>query len=193
MTVAEALEIYEVEDVADINPVPRGYELIDGELVEIPSMGVESSLVLGRIFYLLHGWCEQTQLGIAIAGEAGYRCFPWKPKQVRKPDVAVILCDPKTFIAPKGDAGIVPDLVVEVVSPNDTVVDLDTRVREFLRAGTKLVWVVNPDTREVLARRADGTIQSFTEPADLTGENLLPGLRVSLAAFLPPLRTAPTV
>lgn len=190
MTVAEALEIYEVEDVADIDPVPKGYELIDGELVEIPTMGAESAIVLGRVFRHLDRWCEQTRLGVAVTGEAGYRCFSWKTKQVRKPDVSVILCDPDTFVAPKGDFRIVPDIVVEVASPNDTLVDLSIRVGEFLRAGTKLVWLVIPETRTVqIYRQGEPTIQILTDPAELTGENLLPGFHVPLAAFLPPLPT----
>lgn len=185
MTTAEMLETYEVEDVADIDPVPRGYERIDGQLVEIPDMGFESSLVVGRVFHLLHTWCEKTQAGIAVTGEAGYRCFSWKPRQVRKPDVSVILCDPKAFLAPKGDSPTVPDLVVEVVSPNDTVVELEIRIREFLRAGTRLIWVVNPDARTALIYRSDGTVQSLTDPADLTGETVLPGFTTPFATFLP--------
>lgn len=191
MTVAEAMEIHEVEDVTEIDPIPKGYELIEGVLVEKPNLGAESSLVVGRIFRRLDTWCEGTKLGIAVTGEAGYRCFDWKPKLVRKPDSSVILCEPASLVVPKGDFRIAPDLVVEVVSPNDRVSELDEKIGEFLEAGTRLVWIVNPELRTVLIRRANGTLQLLSDPAELSGEDVLPGFAVALADFLPKI-VAPT-
>ncbi|MGL4424599.1 MAG: Uma2 family endonuclease [Gemmataceae bacterium] len=165
--------------------VPKGYELIDGALVEMPSMGVESSVVLGRLFVSLHQYCENTRCGIAIAGEAGYRCFPHKRSQVRKPDVSVILGDPDTISIPTGDFERVPDLVVEVVSPNEAHENLSQKIRDFRKAGTRLMWIIEPGLRSVTIERADGTITRLEEPAELTGESVLPGFSVALSAFLP--------
>jgi Uma2 family endonuclease len=185
MTTAELLELYEVDDPADLEPVPKGYELIDGELVEKPDMGAESGVVLGEVFFVLRTFLGNHPLGVAVTGEAGYCCFPDRPGQVRKPDVSVILCDPAAFTVPRGHFRVVPDLVVEVVSPHDTVYDTDEKVHDFLRAGTKLVWVVNPVLRAVLIHRADGTLTRLQDPAELTGEDVLPGFTTPLAAFLP--------
>jgi Uma2 family endonuclease len=190
-TTEELLELYEVEDAADLDPIPDGYELIDGELVETPDMSVESGWVIGKLFRLLDDWCERTKTGVALTGEVGYRCFPARPGRVRKPDVSVLLANPDTFVPGRGDSRDVPALVVEVVSPNETVYDLDARVHQFLGAGTRLVWVVNPVLRTVLVRRADGTVQLLTDPAELTGESVLPGFATPLAAFLPPVPATP--
>jgi Uma2 family endonuclease len=169
----------------DPDRVPKGFEIINDELVEKPAMGFESSWVVTRLTVILDHYCSERANGVTVSGEAGYRCFPGKPRQVRKPDVSVILCDPATFVPPRKTYRSAPDLVVEVVSPNDTVYDLDTKVQEFLTAGTKLVWVVNPQLRTVLIHRPDGSLQLLTDPAELTGENVLPGFATPLAAFLP--------
>jgi Uma2 family endonuclease len=191
MTTAELLERYEVEDPADLDPIPKGYELVDGQLVEKPPMGAESGLVLGRLFRRFDDWCESTRAGIAVTGEVGYRCFRHKPRQVRKPDVSVILCDPDTFVVPREDFRVVPALVVEVVSPNETVEELSGKVDDFLAAGTALAWVVEPIRRAVTIYRADSTVSQLRDPADLTGETVLPGFTTPLAAFLPRRPAAP--
>jgi Uma2 family endonuclease len=99
--------------------------------------------------------------------------------------VAVILGDPDAIIVPRGDFRVVPALIVEVVSPNETADDLDGKIEDFLRAGTVLVWVIHPLRRTVMIHRANGTISRLRDPADLTGEDVLPGFAVPLAAFLP--------
>jgi Uma2 family endonuclease len=183
-TTASLAEL-DAADRRDPLDVPKGYELIDGKLVEMPAMGYESSWVVGELFFLLRTYLARQAICVAATAEASFACFPGRPKMVRKPDISVILCDPAGFIPPRKNQRSAPDLVVEVVSPNDTVSDLDAKIHEFLQAGTKLVWVVNPETRTVLVRRADGTLQLLTDPAELTGEAVLPGFTTPLAAFLP--------
>jgi Uma2 family endonuclease len=188
MTVAEMLDTYEVDDLADLDPIPKGYELIDGDLVEKPDMGAESSVTVGRLFRQLDTWCEQHKAGLAVTGEAGYRCFSHKPRQVRKPDVSVLLGDPVQIVVPPGDFLIVPSLVVEVVSPNETMNELTLKIEDFLATGTDLAWAVEPQLRMVFIPRADGTVTKLRDPATLSGESILPGFSIPLASFLPPVR-----
>lgn len=184
-TTEEFLELYEVDDPADIDPVPKGYELIDGELVETPEMSEEAGWVVGKLYQHLDAWCERTKLGVALTGEIGYRCFVRRPRQVRKPDIAVIEANPDTYVLTRGDSRHVPVLVVEVVSPNETVDDLGDKIDDFLGAGTALAWAIEPVRRSVTIYRADGTLSRLRDPAELTGEGVLPGFAVPLAAFLP--------
>jgi Uma2 family endonuclease len=170
--------------------VPEGFELIDGVLVEMPEMGYRSSYVTSELFFHLRTHLTTHPVGVAATAEASFACFPGRPRLVRKPDISLILCDPKTFVPPDVNCPTVPQLVVEVVSPNDKLTEMEDKITLFLAAGTQLFWVVDPDGRSVLIHRADGTITRLREPADLTGENLLPGFRVPLAAFLPPLPAA---
>lgn len=165
--------------------VPKGYELIDGELVEMPDMCAKSSWVWTELYFQLRSFLAKSKLGIAAGSDASYACWPDRPKHVRKPDVSFIRCDSEQFILPDVNYQVAPDLVVEVISPNDLASELDEKVQEFLDAGTCLFWIVNPVLRTVLIRRADGTLQLLNDPAELSGEGVLPGFKVALADFLP--------
>ena len=184
MTTTELLERFQVEAVSEIDPIPDGYELIDGELREMPNMGAQSSWVGSELYHQLRLFLTANPIGVAIAGEAGYRCFG-RAAKVRKPDVSVIVCDPRTFVIPREDFRVVPNLVVEVVSPNETVEGLNGKVVDFRRAGTALIWVIDPSTRSATITRGDGTMAQLFEPAELSGEDVLPGFTLPLAAILP--------
>lgn len=170
-----------------VDDVPPGYEFIDGQLVE-KATGAESSWVAGEVYDHVKAYCRRSGAGVAFVADLGFRCFPHKPEQVRKPDVSVIACDPAGYVPPVGWETTVPTLVVEVVSPNETAYDLADKVKDFRRAGVPLIWVITPPHREATVYRADGSVSFVTEPADLSGENVLPGLVVPLAAVLPAVR-----
>jgi Uma2 family endonuclease len=103
---------------------------------------------------------------------------------LRFPDVSVLRA------SRRGEFGINPafipipaDLVVEVLSPNDRIKDVDDKVKDFLKAGFSLVWVVNPDWRNVHIYRRDGSIQLLSEQDEITGEGALPSFRCKVAEF----------
>lgn len=175
------LWIEDDEPVIDPEMVPRGYELIDGTLVEKPKMGFESGFTATRLIRLLGNFLDDKPLGVLASSDATFACVPERPSQVRKPDVAVILCNPETFVPPRSNFTKAPELLVEVVSPTDTVYKLDQKIKEFMSAGTKLAWIVNPESRSVLIRRADGTTTEIVEPGELSGENILPGFTLPLS------------
>ncbi len=70
-----------------------------------------------------------------------------------------------------------PDLAVEIVSPNDRFSDVQAKVREYLAAGTRLVWVVWPEGRSVIVHGADGVVELGPEDV-LSGADVLPGFEV---------------
>lgn len=74
-----------------------------------------------------------------------------------------------------------PDLAVEVLSPSDDPVDVQQKVRDYLEAGARLVWVVAPSARAVTVYRADGSARLLREGEALEGEDVLPGLHIPLA------------
>ncbi|HVH66343.1 MAG TPA: Uma2 family endonuclease [Gemmatimonadales bacterium] len=93
-----------------------------------------------------------------------------EPRRERVPDPA-----------PQGFAALAPDLVVEVRSPSDRPGDTLGKVADWLSAGTRLVWVVDPERRLTHIYRPDGT-QATVESLD--GEDVLPGFSCDLAALL---------
>jgi Uma2 family endonuclease len=164
--------------------VPKGYELVDGKLVEL-NAGAKSGWVGMRLARRLDEHCEATGAGWAFGAETVCRCFDGK-KTARKPDTSFVGHGRlKGEQLPPGDLFLAPDLAVEVVSPKDTVYELDAKVEDSLAAGVSLVWVVNPQTRTVVVHRHNGTMSKVREGQELDGEEVVPGFRCSVAAFLP--------
>ena len=81
--------------------------------------------------------------------------------------------------------GVCPDLCVEVVSPTNTSVKVAQRITEFLAAGARLVWEVQPEVRAVLIHRADGTAQHVRGDEVLSGEDVLPAFAVPVSKLFP--------
>jgi Uma2 family endonuclease len=161
------------------------YELIDGELKE-RNVSVLSSLVASRIIRELGNHAEANRLGAVLPPDCGYRCFPWKPRRVRRADVSFIRADRlNDEVVSAGDCPIAPDLAVEVISPNDSAAELNLKVEEYLRAGVKLVWVIDPEIRTVDLYRSDGTTQRLRETDTLSGEDVLAGFECRVAALFP--------
>lgn len=158
-------------------PDGKGFELVDGQLVEKP-MGWIASRIAVRIAHLIELLCEKERLGWVFESECGYRCFPDDPNKVRKPDVSFIRADrlPDEH-DPDGWLQVPPDLAVEVISPRDLVSDTNRKVQEYLDAGVRLVWVVDPGTRTAVVHRADGSVAKLRETDELDGEDVLPGFR----------------
>ncbi len=178
---------YTPEDLLSLPDDGKAYELVGGNLVE-KHVGGFADWVSGRILRLLGNLGEDRGLGWAIS-ETGYQCFPDDPRKVRKPDVSFICRGrlPDEQI-PAGHIPIPPDLAVEVVSPNDTVYEVDTKIEEYLAAGVPLVWVVNPETRIVHIYRSDRSVVRLVPTDELTAPGLIPDLRYRVADLftLPP-------
>ena len=171
---------YRPEDLLEMEAGHR-FELIDGQLVE-RNMGAKSSRVGFNATRLLDNHAAPNNLGLVFPAGCGYQSFADDPDRVRYPDGSFIqhgrLPEDK---APKGHVRIAPDIMIEVVSPNDTAWETDQRVDDFLRAGTRLVWVIYPDTRIVQVYRQGGSSMRLTANDQLSGEEVLPGFRCSVS------------
>jgi Uma2 family endonuclease len=169
-------------------PDRERYELVDGELVEVPAMSLEGSAVQLRLGRFLGAHVDAAKLGVVMGSDASYQCFPDDPARVRRPDVSFIRRG--RLVADQyqlGHCRIPPDLVVEVVSPNDFHHDVVEKVREYQAAGVALVWVVSPEIRSVMVYRADGSTSDLRASDELTGEEVLPGFRTLVADIFPDL------
>ncbi|MBX9626824.1 MAG: Uma2 family endonuclease [Gemmataceae bacterium] len=168
----------------DLYGLPDGgdhYELIDGVPVE-KKMGAEADRITVRLSSRLDAHCERTGCGLVFGGQTGYRCFPSKPRQLRKPDLSFVAAGrlPGGRV-PKGDFNIPPDLAVEAVSPNDGYEEVADKIADFKDAKVRLIWVISPKTRTVLIRRADGTLAEIDETGTLSGEDVVPGFSCPVA------------
>jgi Uma2 family endonuclease len=177
---------YTAEELLTLPHADR-YELRHGILVE-RDMGTESNWLAGRVLFLISLFLETHQLGYPFGSETSYACFPDDPRHAPRPDVSVIrfgrLPDEKL---PKGHCKIRPDLVVEVVSPNDTAEEVSDKVVDFQSVGVPLIWVIYPGTRRVLIHRLAsdqrGRVSELTEADTISGEDVLPGFTCAVSEF----------
>jgi Uma2 family endonuclease len=188
MPVAELNHLEEVDAIDfTVHDLPQGYELIDGQLMEKPAMSFANTMIAGDLFIALHTYFKSHPIGVAVPPEASYQCFPHRPEQIRKPDASAILCEPVKFQRTEPHGLVVPAVVVEVVSKNEKHYDLEGKIDDFLKAGTRLVWVVNPERRRVTVHYPDLTTRVVLESGTLSGEDVLPGFALPVASILPPV------
>src|SRR6267378_2358497 len=100
---------------------------------------------------------------------------------VRAPDVAFVRRDRLPDPATTGFPEMAPDLVVEVLSPDDRPGETLAKVGDWLEAGARLAWVIDPQRRLARVYRADGTESLLAESDALDGEDVLPGFSCPLA------------
>lgn len=158
------------------------YELLDGELLEMSPAGFRHNRILVEIAFYLRSHVRSANIGAISAGDTGV-VLRRNPDRVRAPDICFIAA----HRVPKGDASvgfleIVPDLVVEIVSPSDTATQVQQKTEEWLQAGARLVWTVYPETRTVVSQTIE-TIRLLHDTDTLTGEPVLPGFSVPVAAL----------
>jgi Uma2 family endonuclease len=193
MSTAATKTRYTPEDLLTMEDGDR-YELVDGRLVERQT-SFWSSYVAGQVLGTLLNFCDNQPLGWVFPGGVGYQCFPDAPGNVRRSDVSFIALKrlPLDQATTAGHVPLPPDLAALVLSANDLAYEVDRKVNEYLTAGVRLVWVVNPTTRTVMVHRADGSVSRYHEQDEITGEDVLPGFRCPVAAFfrLPTTSAAP--
>jgi Uma2 family endonuclease len=158
------------------------HEVVDGELVMSPKNNYEHETICGRLFAALHEFNRKKRLGLVVGSSAGH----WMAnRNCRAPDISFIPQERlrQLGFSPKSRKFFpgAPDLAVEVLSPNNTRGEIDARLRDFFSSGTRLVWIVNPDTESVEVCHSL-TQRALVGPgAELDGEQLLPGFRYPVA------------
>jgi Uma2 family endonuclease len=173
--------IYTAEDLMRLSSEGKRCELVKGELVEMAPTGGRHGRVSSRIDRRLGNFVEQHGLGEVFAAETGFR-LARNPDTVRAPDVAFVARErlPSPDL-PTGYPELAPDLVVEVLSPSDTAVQVQAKVEDWLRAGVRLAWVVYPDTRSVVVYRSLSEVVVLGEEDNLQGDPVLPGFSCPVA------------
>jgi Uma2 family endonuclease len=158
----------------------RRYELLDGVLVEMAPPGGEHSGIASAVNFHLRTFIEARQLDYLVGSEVGV-VLQRNPDRVRAPDVYAIARNrlPGRRL-PKAYLEVVPDLIVEVISPHDRAAELEEKLEDWLRAGARLVWVVYPRTRSILAHHGLSDVRVFREGDLLDAEPVLPDFACSV-------------
>lgn len=155
---------------------------VRGAVYETMPPGGRHGLIAALLSMVLRLWAKQGAHG-CVGVESGF-VLAHSPDTVRGPDVFFIRADrmPPTGV-PEGFWLIHPDLAVEVVSPSETAEDVREQVRDYLRAGTPLVWVISPRTQEVVAHTPDGFARTYSRDDLLEAPTILPGFTCPVHAL----------
>jgi Uma2 family endonuclease len=173
--------------VAELASLPdRGncYELIDGELRMMSPAGSEHGRIAAGITAALWHHVRKNALGTVYAAETGF-LLSQDPDTVRAPDVAFVRHERLDEVADvEGYLPLAPDLVVEVVSPNDRFTDVEAKVQVWLDAGAQMVLVVDPGTRTIRVHRTMERIVVLRETEQLDASDVVSGWKIAVADLL---------
>lgn len=156
-------------------------ELVRGRLVREPRPASLHGRLLARMIHLLYELVEAGGHGVVLA-DPGVVLFR-DPDTVRGPDIAFFSSEripesgyATTFWGP-------PDLAVEITSPSNRASATQEKVADYLDAGVRVVWIVDPPTRSVTVYESGGSARLLRHDQVLEGGDVLPGFRLPLAAL----------
>lgn len=160
------------EELEHVSYPDKVTELIRGRLVVREPPGTRHGAIASRLTHLLADFVYRNGRGVVFAQDTGFQ-IQSNPDTVRAPDVAFLAAERAGAIHDRGYARVAPDIVAEVLSPDDRPGEVRDKVADWLAAGVKLVWVIDPRRRARDVYRADGSVA--TGESHLDGENVLPG------------------
>ena len=155
-------------------------ELVLGELVMMSPAGFDHSRIALALGAALRNFVKPRGLGVVAGADGGFQIHD-NPDTVRVPDVAYVRAERVPAAPPRGFFQGPPDLAVEVISPTDRFSEVTAKVEEWLAAGCREVWVVDPQARTVSVCLTGTEITILAEGDLLTGGDLLPGFELPVA------------
>jgi Uma2 family endonuclease len=168
---------------------PEGHcELVRGAVVTMGPKTWRHGRLADGIDHLLNTYLETHPIG-RVAVEAGF-VTTRDPDTVRIPDLVFVSFarwspeEEQAIIDSDEVLPVAPDLAVEILSPDDRWSDTEEKIDEYLRAGVLLTWIVDPRRQTVHVYRADGSVRRLTPSDRLSGEEILPGLELSVPDLL---------
>lgn len=170
-----------VEDLYTLPDDDLRHELQAGVLLSEPPPGMRHGRITALLVTRLTNHAGPRRLGVVFTADAGY-VLARSPDTVRGPDVSFVsrlrfeqVGDlPTAFPGP-------PDLAVEVASPGNRPADIHAKVADYLAAGTRLIWVVDPEAESVTVYRSLLAPLILRSTDKLDGEDVLPGFGIEVA------------
>jgi Uma2 family endonuclease len=180
MMASPSLLVSEPETVLADQDEPL-YEIVNGQRVELPPMSAYATWLASRLHGRLWPYAEDKGLGTSVAEMLFVLDADHNLR--RRPDVAFVSMArwPLDRALPEtGDWDVVPDLAVEVISPNDVFKDVLAKVREYFHYGVQIVWVIAPEERQAYVYDAPTHVRILAGQDELTGGEAVPGFRLPL-------------
>lgn len=171
------------EELFKISDDGYRYELNKGRLRKIAPAGIKHGVIASRLDARLQLFVEQHNLGIVCAAETGFY-LEKEPDTVKAADVSFYAWESIPNDIPEGYGDLPPDLAVEVMSPNDSLIETEKKALAYLEKGSKMVWVIYPKKQTVTIYRK-GSQKTLKSTDVLDGEDVIPGFSVNVAEIFP--------
>jgi Uma2 family endonuclease len=167
------------EELAALGDLGRT-ELVKGEIIYLMPTGHPHSFYEGNITIALGVFVKEHKLGRILPGEVGIYTHR-QPDTVRGADVAFISHERLAQVQSKSFLDICPELIIEVMSPDDTWSEVHEKLEEYFAVGAKLIWVLDPRRQCLHVYRSLTDLDVLTVQDTLTGGAVLPGFQVPVA------------
>lgn len=158
--------------------IEQPFELVNGQIVLMDYTGDEHGIIESELSRYLGNFTATRKLGWVLVGEVGLYTR-YAPDTVRGVDV--IFISRQRLSAPKGKAlQVAPELVVEIISPNDRWSELRTKIAEYFAIGVERVWIVEPEKKQLLVYRSPTDFTQLNQQETVHGEGILEGFALPL-------------
>ena len=178
--VDESRELMTATDLLTLRLDHKSTELVRGRLIVREPPSTYHGRVQSTLNLLVASYVRTNALGVVFGQDTGFKIAS-DPDTVRAPDLAFVDRARAGQIPPRGYAAMAPDLVAEILSPDDRPGEVLAKVGEWLDAGVRLVWVIDPERRVATAYHASGDVATVASDASVSGEPVLPGFSFRLA------------
>jgi Uma2 family endonuclease len=142
--------------------------------------GFRHAAIAAEITALLRTFVKEWGLGIVTTAEGGFH-IARDPDTVRAPDVGFVRADRACGELTPGFFQGPPDLAVEVVSPSNRPSEVLAKVQDWLAAGCRTVWLVDPAKRTVSVYDEQSEVATLSVSDELTGGEVVPGFCIPVA------------
>ena len=170
------------EELLNLSDDGNRYEVVDGELVVSPGAGLRHEQIVAELVMRLRAYAKERRLGAVLTSNLLY-VLPSGNR--RGPDVSFIAADRMAALPPDTVfPQLAPDLAIEVLSPSDSPRRVQDKVGEYLEAGVRLVWIIDPENHRAVIYRALSSVGQIGAGGALDGEDVVPGFRCALSELL---------
>jgi Uma2 family endonuclease len=166
---------------AGLRPDDILYEIVNGQRVEMPPMSILAVFVASHLQELLGPFVRERRLGRVVT--EGLFIMDADKDVRRRPDVAFVSRETWPLerpLPPVGDWRIVPDVAVEVNSPNDLLEEVLGKILEYFHYGVKQVWMISPTHGLVYVYSSPADVRILTADQELA-DTVVSGFRLNLA------------
>lgn len=166
-------------------PEDTRVDIINGEMVEMTPAGFMHVIVAGNVYDILRGYAKQHKVGFVAMDNLMYLLdtIDDKIETARTPDVSFIRQENiPDFDFSKPFPGA-PDLAIEVVSPSESAIDIESKIYDFFQAKTEQVWVIYPKSKKVYQYLSANKVIIHSQDDSFMAETLFPDLIIPVQDF----------